>query len=334
MAQLGPGRVERRPSAPLPVEALFPFACQGCGAFCCTNERLVLSPLEVRTLVRALGIDVADLSSQGWLAAYPDSESGIPRVAVEFLPVKADLTACPFLGLDGSVAPAPLAGTPQARLAILAERQAGARSALQAAGDDGGRSLPLRCQAYAGRPVMCRSFPLQFKLDLRSDGTAHGWSALDHTRCPGHGLGPATKTAGDYLAASGVAPLAAARLDWHRLNLAVAEAGVTLHDHAGASGSRRALWDTTLNLLFASCERPRLQVADSAYTPTLFDLFQLHLAPVAECMDAELRSTAGTLSPASAAEQIRRLAAACQDLEEHLDQPATRPAVATSPAPS
>jgi Fe-S-cluster containining protein len=322
VAQLGPGRVERRPPTPLPAEALFPFACQGCGAFCCTNERLVLSPLEVRTLVRSLGIDVADLSRRGWLAAYPDPESGIPRVAVEFLPVKADLTACPFLGLDGSAAPSPLTGAPQERLAALADRQAGARGALRAAEEDGGRSLPLRCQAYAGRPIMCRSFPLQFKLDLRSDGTAIGWSALDHTRCPGHGHGATTQTAGDYLAASGVAPLAAARLDWHRLNLAIAEAGVTLHDHAGASGSRRALWDTTLNLLFASCARPRLQVADDAYTLAILELFQHHLAPVAGCLDAEQRAKAGTLSQAGATEQVRRLAAACQDLEEQLDQPA------------
>lgn len=309
------------------VDALFPFACQGCGAFCCTNERLMLSPLEVRTLVRALGIDVADLSTQGWLAAYPDPESGVPRVAVVFLPVKPELTACPFLGLDGSAAPIPLAGTPQARAANLAIRQAGARAALVAAGDDGGRSLPLRCQVYAGRPIMCRSFPLQFKLNLRGDGTALGWSALDHTRCPGHGHGSATQTAGDYLTASGVAPLAAARLDWHRLNLAIADAGVVLRDHACASGSRRALWDTTLNLLFASSDRPRLRVPDTAYTATIVDLFHQHLAPVAGLMDAEQRAKAGTLSRQAAAEQVRRLAAACRQLEEELNQPAIQPDV-------
>lgn len=327
MAQLGPGRVERRPPVPLPLETPFPFACQGCGAFCCTNERLVLSPLEVRSLVRTLGVAVTDLSAQGWLAAYPDPESGIPRVAVDFLPVLPELTACPFLGLEQSAGPAPLAGTAGERLAMLTERQDGAHAALRAAGDDSGRSLPLRCQVYAGRPIMCRSFPLQFKLDLRSDGAARGWSALAHTRCPGHGLGEPTQTAGDYLEASGIAPLAAARLDWHRLNLAIAGAGVVLHDHAGASGSRRALWDTTLNLLFASVERPRLQVPDPAYTATIADLFQQFLAPVAGLIDAEQRARAGLLSRAAATAQVRRLASACLQLEEELDRSAPPPEV-------
>lgn len=326
MAQLGPGRVERRPPVTMPADAPFPFACQGCGAFCCTNERLVLSPLELRSLVRALGIDGADLSARGWLAAYADPDSGIPRVAVEFLPVQPELTACPFLGLDGDAEPAPLSGPPAARLTALLERQDRARLALTEAGGDGGRRLPLRCHAYAGRPIMCRSFPLQFRLELRADGTPAGWSALAHTRCPGHGEGPAAQTAGDYLAASGVVPLATARQDWHRLNLAIARAGITLRDHDTASGSRRALWDATLNLLFASYNRQRLQLPDADYTPAILDLFGRYLAPVAPLIDAEERATTGALRHAEAVAQLHRLVAACTHLEQALDQPAPGPA--------
>ncbi len=332
MAQLGPGRVERRPPVAVTSDALLQFACQGCGAFCCTNERLVLSPLELRSLVLAVGINATDLSAKGWLAAFPDPESGIPRVAVEFLPVKPDLTACPFLGIAADATP-PVDTTPQARLDVLVQHQIGARTALAVAGDDGGRSLPLRCQAYTGRPIMCRSFPLQFKLELHGDGQPAGWSALAHTRCPGHGLGSATQTAGDYLAASGIPPLAAARLDWHRLNLAIAAAGVALRDHDTASGSRRTLWDTTLNLLFASYTRPRLQVPEARYIPTITELFQQHLVPVAGLMDAELRACAGTLSQKEAAGQLRTLVAACRQLEEDLDQPTANPVTLTWPAP-
>ena len=306
------------------ADTLFPFSCQGCGAFCCTNERLVLSPLELRSLVVAVGIDAIDLSAKGWLAAFPDAESGIPRVAVEFQPVKPDLTACPFLGIEAPVTP-PVNTTSKGRLDVLLQHQIGARTALAAAGDDGGRSLSLRCQAYTGRPIMCRSFPLQFKLELGSDGQPTGWSALAHTRCPGHGLGSAKQTTGEYLEASGIAPLAAARLDWHRLNLAIAGAGITLRDHDTASGSRRALWDATLNLLFASYARPRLQVPGARYIPTLIELFQQHLAPVAGLMDAELRARTGMLTQKEAAGQLRTLVAACQKLEVDLDQPATEP---------
>jgi Fe-S-cluster containining protein len=332
LAQLGPGRVERRSPVALAADALFPFTCQGCGAFCCTNERLVLSPLELRTLVVAVGIDATDLSARGWLAAFPDPESGIPRVMVDFLPVKPDLTACPFLGIEAAV-PLSVDTTPETRLNTLERHQAAARVALAEAGDDGGRSLPLRCQAYSGRPIMCRSFPLQFKLELHSNGQPTGWSALAHTRCPGHGLGSATQTAGEYLAASGIAPLAAARLDWHRLNLAIAGAGVTLRDHETASGSRRALWDTTLNLLFASYASPRLQVSDARYIPTITGLFQQHLTPVARLIDAEVRARAGTLSQGEAAGQLRTLVAACRQLEEDLDQPTANPVTLTWPAP-
>lgn len=332
MAQLGPGRVERLPPTTLAADAPFQFACQGCGAFCCTNERLVLSPLEVRTLVLALGIDATDLSARGWLAAYPDPDSGIPRVAVEFLPVRPDLTACPFLGIDNGADPAPLRGPAVERLATLIERQEHARQALAGSGDDGGRQLPLRCHAYDGRPIMCRSFPLQFKLELHSDGTPAGWSALSHTRCPGHGHGSPAQTAGDYLAASTVGPLAVARLEWHRLNLAIAGAGVTLQDHETASGSRRAIWDATLNLLFASYARPRLQVPDGAYTPAILALFQRHLAPVGRLIDAETRVTTGLLTRTEAADQLRRLVAACQQLEHELDQAASEPCMFPWPA--
>lgn len=325
MAQLGVGRVERRSPEAVAGDAPFPFACQGCGAYCCTNERLILSPLEVRRLVLALGIDVTDLSVRGWLVAFADPESGLPRVAVEFLPVSPDLTACPFLGLDDSAPLAQAHSTPRNRLTTLEGRQAAARQALLAAAIDGGRSLPLRCQAYAGRPIMCRSFPLQFKLDVRRDGSAGGWSMLAHTRCPGHGLGNAQQTISSYVEASGVPALAEARVAWHGLNLAIAEAGVALTDHDMASGSRRALWDATLNLLYVSYARPRLQVTDEQYLPTLADLFSRHLAPVSRCVDAEARAKAGTVSHTEAAAQLRTLVAACQALETALDEPALTP---------
>jgi Fe-S-cluster containining protein len=297
----------------------FPFACQGCGAYCCTNERLVLSPLEVRSLVRALGLGVSELSDRGWLAAFPDPESGVPRVAVEFLPVKPGLTACPFLGLETALEPVPRPPDGDGKLAALEARQLAAREALAAAGDDGGRTLALRCQAYHGRPIMCRSFPLQFKLDLRADGTAAGWSMLAHTRCPGHDRGDPRQTVRRYVEESGVSPLAEARVAWHRLNLAIAASGVTLADHDTASGSRRALWDATLNLLFASSDRPRLDVSDDAYVPTIYELFRRHLAPAAGVADVEERASAGAVPRAEAAAQLRALVAACQALETALD---------------
>ena len=120
MAQLGPGRVERRtPTAPA-SDAPFPFACQGCGAFCCTNEQLILSPLELRHLVLALGIDATDLSARGWLVALPDPTSGLPRVAVEFVPVQPGLTSCPFLALERTWHPSGLTGASEDRLSRLA----------------------------------------------------------------------------------------------------------------------------------------------------------------------------------------------------------------------
>ena len=332
MAQAGPGRVELVEPRPLPFSAPLDFACQGCGAYCCTNERLVLSPLEVRRLARTLGIDTSDLSAQGWLAAFPDAESGLPRVAVEFLPVRPGLTACPFLAPGGPDGPAALTGSAAERLEQVQERQAGTLTLLAAAGEDGGKHLPLRCGVYVGRPMTCRSFPLRVKLKLARDGTPVGWSTLAHVRCPGHGQGTVGRSAGDYLAAGGVAQLAESRLPWHRLKLDIATAGGRLDDHERAAGSRRALWDATLNLLYASGARPRLQVPDDAYVPAIGDLFRRYLAPAAPLMDAELRAAAGTLTRADAADQLRALVAACQALEAALDQPP--PSAATSPTTS
>lgn len=308
------------PTAPA-RDAAFTFACQGCGAYCCTNEQLVLSPLELRRLVLALGIDATDLSARGWLVAFPDPATGLPRAAVEFVPVQPGLTACPFLSLEPSGHPGPLTGPAAARLTDLAARQERAAAALRAAGEDGGRALPLQCGAYAGRPIMCRTFPLQFRLVLNDNGAADGWQAIAHTRCPGHDRGAPGQTFAAYLAAGGVEPLAQARAQWHRLNQVMAGAGVRLDDHERASGSRRALWDAALNLLFASYGRPRLQVSDDAYTPALETLFMEHLAPVAACVDAEARARAGALSRVEAAAQLRRLVAGCQALEAALDRP-------------
>ncbi|MCL4509278.1 MAG: hypothetical protein M1296_07110 [Chloroflexi bacterium] len=46
MAQVGPGRVERIALERLALDDPFYFHCRGCGALCCTNEHLVLSPLK------------------------------------------------------------------------------------------------------------------------------------------------------------------------------------------------------------------------------------------------------------------------------------------------
>jgi len=327
VAQVGRGQVELVPPQPRSFDEPFNFACQGCGAFCCTNERLVLSPLELRRLVLAVGIDAADLSKAGWLGARPDPVTGIPQVAVEFVSVHTGLTACPFLanGIAGGQLP-PLAGASADRLNELSQRQRSTRAALHEHAGSDGRFLPLQCGAYDGRPLMCRAFPLQVKILLRANGEAFDWTTLAHTRCPGHGLGRGSQSVGDYLTVSGVEPLSRARIDWHQLNLAIATAGVALQDHDAASGSRRALWNATLNLLFAGYARPRLQVPEVDYVSTLHALFEQYLAPVARYMDVEGEVERGALDRQAAASGLRRLVASCQSLEAALDQRPPGPA--------
>ncbi len=317
MALLGVGRVERTPTVAANRAGPMIFACQGCGALCCTNEHLVLSPLEVARLTRVTGAPASELSAAGWLIAYPDPESGIPRVAIRSQRVDAGLSICPFLGLD--------AGEPTESASVdgLRMRHERGVAALTAAPSAGIQRLSLRCGVYAARPAMCRAFPLQVKVAMGTNGKATGWRLESSARCPGHGQGNASSTVASFLEGSDLDELMNARLAWHGLNQDIERAGITLPANDEPSGSRRALWDATSNLLFASSDQPALQVPDEELVPQLHALFGAYLAPAARYMDAERRSKQGAISQHEAKAQLLDLVAACAAVQAALQRTAT-----------
>jgi hypothetical protein len=86
-------------------------------------------------------------------------------------------------------------------------------------------------------------------------------------------------------------------------------------------------------IAFLTVVNESVGMPEARYIPTITELFQQHLVPVAGLMDAELRACAGTLSQKEAAGQLRTLVAACRQLEEDLDQPTANPVTLTWPAP-
>jgi hypothetical protein len=99
------------------------------------------------------------------------------------------------------------------------------------------------------------------------------------------------------------------------------EVGIGICHEESCSGSRRALWNAVLNLIYASGGRRYLNVADDCYMAALESLFEEFLAPVAPYVDAELRYAAGELTRGVAIQHVRGLVEACLALERALDDP-------------